>query len=183
MHGTITSDSDRKLEELALFVALKCERDLRFGATKLNKVLYFADMLYYAQNGESITGAEYRRLQFGPAPRRIERAVERLEKEGRAKRITRTTPSGMQQERLVALADPDLDLFSPQEIDFVNEVLRMVDGQNASDLTEATHRHATWRFALDLETINPNAVFISDETITSDERAVLLDDARKHGLL
>ena len=65
-----TEDDDR-FKELVLYVCEKCVADPRFGATKLNKILYFADFLAYAESGEPITGMEYRENLNGPARRRL----------------------------------------------------------------------------------------------------------------
>jgi len=37
--------NDRKFQELLLYVAARCEGAPTFGATKLNKILFFADFL------------------------------------------------------------------------------------------------------------------------------------------
>ena len=64
-------DPDRRLAELILYIAEKCEHDPGFGAVKLNKILAFADFSSYFETGKPITGAEYMRLPQGPAPRRL----------------------------------------------------------------------------------------------------------------
>ena len=64
-------DPDRRLAELILYIAEKCERDPNFGATKLNKILAFADFSAYFETGRPITGAEYMRTPQGPVPRRL----------------------------------------------------------------------------------------------------------------
>jgi hypothetical protein len=42
-----------------------------FGAVKLNKILYYADMLHYAHTGAPITGATYAKRQQGPVPKQV----------------------------------------------------------------------------------------------------------------
>ncbi len=51
-----------KLGELMLFISKRTAEDRRFGATKLNKVLFFSDFLAYRLLGDPITGAQYRKL-------------------------------------------------------------------------------------------------------------------------
>ena len=48
-------DGEVRLLELILYVAEKCQDDPKFGATKLNKILWWADFLAYAQHGTPIT--------------------------------------------------------------------------------------------------------------------------------
>ncbi len=57
-----------KFRELFLYIAESCAEDPRFGAVKLNKILYYADFEAYRRLGEPITGDTYRKLSEGPAP-------------------------------------------------------------------------------------------------------------------
>ena len=54
---------------LVLYIADKCSDDPHFGATKFNKILFYADFLSYGLYGQPITGATYFRLPKGPAPK------------------------------------------------------------------------------------------------------------------
>ena len=76
-----TKANDVKFRELVLYVARKSEADPRFGATKLNKILFYADFWAYSKLGRSISGQKYRRLDQGLALRRLLQAVARLERE------------------------------------------------------------------------------------------------------
>src|SRR5687767_3702503 len=73
---------DSKLAELILFIAHRSECDERFGAVKLNKLLFFSDFLAYGRLGSSITGQDYQKLQHGPAPRKLLPVVREMEESG-----------------------------------------------------------------------------------------------------
>src|SRR5687767_11846412 len=73
-----------KFDELVLYVALRSADDSTYGATKLNKILFYSDFFFYAKCGESITGAEYQKLERGPAPRQMKPAEARLVASGAA---------------------------------------------------------------------------------------------------
>ena len=60
---------EAKFTELLLHVADRLRNDRAGGATKLNKVLYFADFAHVRRHGRPISGAEYQKLAHGPAPR------------------------------------------------------------------------------------------------------------------
>ena len=64
-------ENEDKLKQLILYVSQKYAGDSEFGSTKLNKILYFSDFLFYANTGKPITGVTYQRLPYGPAPRRM----------------------------------------------------------------------------------------------------------------
>ncbi|MFA5885459.1 MAG: Panacea domain-containing protein [Acidimicrobiia bacterium] len=75
---------EAKLTELVLLVADRLRDDRAGGATKLNKVLSFADFAHCRRTGHSITGAEYQKLPQGPAPRRLLPIRDRLLRGGGA---------------------------------------------------------------------------------------------------
>ena len=52
-----------RMAELIVYIADLCQEDPTFGATKLNKILFYADFASYAKYGRPITGQEYQRLE------------------------------------------------------------------------------------------------------------------------
>ena len=74
---------EQKLAELILYISQKCATDPKFGAIKLNKILYLADFLAFGNWGEPITGVEYQHLRMGPAPRRLVPVREELQRGGK----------------------------------------------------------------------------------------------------
>src|SRR2546425_884388 len=70
---------DEKLAEMILHIAQLSEGDEPFGATKLNKILFYCDFLSYLYHGKPITGQEYQKLPNGPAPRRLVPVLQYLE--------------------------------------------------------------------------------------------------------
>ena len=59
---------EAKFTEMLLYVADKLGDDRAGGATKLNKILYFAEFAHVRRHGRPISGADYFRLDQGPAP-------------------------------------------------------------------------------------------------------------------
>lgn len=144
MDTTFTYD-EAKLAELMLYVAMKCERERTFGATKLNKVLFFADFAAVRLFGKPITGAIYQKLQFGPAPIQLMPVRKSLELSGRAAVQNRQLTVGRTQQRLVALRDPDLSMFSAREIALVDEVIDTLRGKNAIHVSDLSHEFLAWK--------------------------------------
>jgi len=103
-----------KFEELVLYFAENSADDPLFGATKLNKLLFFADFLAFAELGHSITGASYQALPNGPAPKELLRVERELLAEGSLK-IDERSHFRYKQKRPVALRAPNLDVFEEEE--------------------------------------------------------------------
>jgi len=175
-----TSRKDRLLVELVLYVAQKSESDVHFGATKLNKILFFSDFGAWQAFGRAITGAEYVRREFGPTPRNVLGAIEVLEKSGRA--VQREMTFGTyRQRRLVPLGDADLSGFSAEQIAFVDDVIDSLRGMTATAVSDASHRLAGWKLASDGETIPYFTALLCEEQppLTDAERAWALKAAQR----
>lgn len=161
-------DPDRRLAELILYIAEKCESEPRFGATKLNKILAFADFSAYFETGRPITGAEYLRLPQGPAPRRLRPVRDRLEANHEI--AMRTASVGKyQQKRVVPLRRPDLSIFTADEIAAVDKIVDAFWNHNATDISDFSHGIA-WRVPQNKTSIPYEAVFLSDEVLTQYDR-------------
>lgn len=64
------------------------------GATKLNKVMWHADVLHYRRYGKTITGQmSYVRLQNGPVPNGIYQTLEALKDDGAIVERSAPTPA------------------------------------------------------------------------------------------
>ena len=67
-----------KLKDILLYVLEKCAGKPNVGETLLNKLLYFSDFNYYEIYEEHLSGAEYRKLPFGPVPQRINSIINQI---------------------------------------------------------------------------------------------------------
>jgi hypothetical protein len=133
-----------KLENLILYVALKCEAAPLFGRTKLAKILFFSDFRAYVDLGHPITGVTYEKREFGPLPAGLGQTETRLQSSRRAHE--RIVPAGpFRQHRLVALEAPDLSAFSADEIAIVDAVIEKYWDDSAADVNEYSDKFPAWR--------------------------------------
>ncbi|MBV8201003.1 MAG: SocA family protein, partial [Acidobacteria bacterium] len=137
------------------------EGDSTFGATKLNKILFFCDFLAYRRYGQSITGQRYFKLPQGPAPRALVPVVKELIAEGSCIQVQRQH-FGYRQETIFASRDANLDEFSAAEIALTDFVLRELRGNSASEVSDLSHQFIGWQLAGDREDIPFEAVFLGD---------------------
>lgn len=171
-------DSDARLAELILYVSDRCQLDPAYGSTKLNKILFYADFLYFANRGRSITGQEYMRLDNGPAPRRL--VPVRGELVTNHELVIRDQPYGAwQQKRPIALRDPDLAGFTGDEIAMVDSVISVLWGKSAKDVSELSHRFEGWKLAADRETIPYETALISECEPSEDDHEFARQLARE----
>ncbi len=144
--------SDQKFEELILYVSRLSEGDENFGATKLNKLLFYIDFAAYRCFGKSVSGEEYMRLPKGPVPRQVTATLEAMEESGLVATRKRER-FGFVQNRTFALREPDLDRFSSREVDLIHQVVDTFKGWNATQISDHSHRFAGWELAENGETI------------------------------
>lgn len=171
---------DRKLGELIVYIAAKCEGDANFGATKLNKILFFADFSAFAQRGESITGQEYMRLSHGPVPRRLLPVQNRLISAGVCVSASRSH-FGRPQKRLLATRDADLSEFSGTEIAIVDDIIDQVRHLSATEISEISHRFDGWKLAADQETIPYETVCLGGRGLSERDKRHALELAASRG--
>ena len=165
-HATMSPD-EAKFKELVLYVAQQCETDPAFGATKLNKILFYADFSSYLRRGKPITGVAYRHLKWGPAPRILPSIKEELEKRSEAREKEVPYPTGTQK-RLVPFRQPDLSKFSAEEISLVDEIIRWLWGKRAEEVSDLSHLETGWRITSEGEDIPYETVILDDRAPSHD---------------
>jgi hypothetical protein len=158
--------SDDRFRELLLYVCEKCATDPKFGATKLNKILYFSDFLAFARFGEPITGFEYQREKNGPVPKRLLRIRDEMVKAGDLAIQPVKLVSGRVQHRSVNLREPRIEIFTPGQIALVDSIIERFLGFTADEVSEFSHQMVGWKIADPGESIPYETVFISAEPLT-----------------
>jgi antitoxin SocA-like protein len=131
-----------KFKALVRYIAWKAGRRDWFGATKLNKVLWFADARLFVLRGEPITGATYIREKFGPVPREIMPIRAELKGEGYIKVFEE---GGLV--RITADAKPDMSAFTKDELQTIDYWIEHIDKDHpAGSISDASHDYA-WDIA------------------------------------
>jgi len=134
------------MKELILHVAQASETDEKFGAQKLNKILFYADFLSYLMRGKPITGQQYFALEEGPAPKHLLPLREIMKNKGEIA-IKKSNYFGFPQERVVALRAPDYSKLEAQDIAFADVVIRKLRDMNGREVSEESHKFAGWKIA------------------------------------
>ncbi len=143
-----------KFKRLVHYVIWKAGKRNWFGATKLNKVLWFSDTRAYALTGKSITGATYTRHEFGPVPKAIMPIRDELQSQG-AIRIVRQGKLT----RITADAKPDMGIFDLSEVAIVDWwIEHIADEHTAASISDKSHDY-TWQIAEMGETLPMFATF------------------------
>ena len=162
-------DGCKHLRELILYISHKCATDPTFGATKLNKILFYSDFFSFFRFGEPIAGLEYQKLPNGPAPKQLVPVREAMKRDGDLA-VQKTAFFEREQHRCVPLRDPDLGEFKGRDIALIDELIQRLWGKTAKEVSELSHRRA-WRIAKDRESIHYQAIFLADDDDLSEAEA------------
>lgn len=165
-------DFDRdvdKLHELILYIALRSTGDQKFGATKLNKLLFFCDFDAYARLGRPITNAEYQHLENGPAPREMMPRRKKMTDAGEIV-ISESDYYGHKQDRWIPMADPDLEVFTGAEMALIDEVIERYKHLDAREISRISHRALGWEVTAIGETIRYDTALVGRRELSASER-------------
>ena len=127
-----------KMRAVILHICHACEpSDL--GAVKLHKVLYYLDMLTYADQRRAVTGATYRKRPNGPASDQLLFTLREMERQGDI-RISEVDYHGFLKKEYIPLVSEPIGVLSPTELALLDEVIDFVCRQNtAKSIGEFSH--------------------------------------------
>ena len=159
----------QKLKNFVHYVCHKVKDPSRLGKTKLNKVLYYSDFLFYLQNYRPITGEVYIKDKHGPVSKNLNQILRELEKEGKVFEREQAVIDFTRHE-LVSVKRPDISNFEPEEIALIDEIIEIIsNGYTAESISKLTHDEA-WEAARHGEEI-PYYTILGKES-TPSEKAV-----------
>ena len=159
-----------KFKEAVLYVISLCAPE-RLGAVKLNKILYFSDMLLYAWAGHPLTGATYKKRPHGPTTDALLPALRDLQREGII-HVGKSDYFGyIKTVFTLRVSLSSLPSLHEDEKDLIREIADFVANQNtAKTISELSHNLA-WEmaeFGAELPYYSAFALFpttVSEETI------------------
>ena len=123
------------LREMIVFFASKPGGVLK---TKLNKLLWYADLLSFRHTQISLSGATYVHLPFGPVPDQYKAHIASLCTDG-VLSLSEQSVGGFTGECLQATRDPELSALNPGAVDFLEAVHRRFARLGSREISEISH--------------------------------------------
>jgi uncharacterized phage-associated protein len=132
--------------KLAAMVSYFASKGLELYKTKLNKLLYYADMTYFSHFDASISGTAYLHFEQGPVPYRGDEFFEKLEKDGTIRtsivhgigRNVRSISSGNNRIDVDAVLTLD-------EIKGLNWVVKQYGNLSSSEIRDLSHEELGYK--------------------------------------
>lgn len=158
-----------KFKALVHYVVDSAEDPHSLGATRLNKICWYADVIAYCYKGKSITGETYIKRKHGPVPRTILMTIRELEGE---KKISVREHEFLPSKKIrlfQTLKDADSSLFSKEELEIINYCVDTIcHHHTAASISEHSH-NAIWEAANDGEEIPLVAALVANTAVATDK--------------
>ena len=148
----------KKFKDILLYILEKCAGKPNIGETLLYKLLYFSDFNYYEIYEEHLSGAEYRKLPYGPVPQKLNSVIQQMMKNKQLQRL-KTDYHGYPQTRYIPLTKPNLSNLSASEKDVIDKVIDQYSDWSASAISDYSHKDMPWLASKDGEAIDYELVF------------------------
>ena len=134
--------SYRRLTEVIVYFA----QEVSCFKTKMNKLLFYADFEMFRSHGQSITGAVFKAIPFGPVPNNFESIFERLAVQDIIDLDYEDLPNGGQKQFLKGRKDRQFqrELFSEEELIVLERVRDRFKNVKPKEIVEISRLEAAW---------------------------------------
>jgi len=147
-----------KFKNVLLYILERCAGKPNVGETVLYKLLYFSDFNYFELYEEHLTGAQYRKLPYGPVPQKLDAIIGQMIEKGQLQRV-KTEYRGYPQIRYLPLEKADLTELRASEKDVIDRVIEQMSDWSATMISNYSHGDKPWKASKDGEEINYELVF------------------------
>jgi len=132
-----------KFKNILLYILEKCAGKPNVGETVLYKLLYFSDFNYYELYEEHLTGAQYRKLPFGPVPQKLNVILNQMIESGKLQRV-KTNYHGYPQTRYLPLQKANLTRLKASETEVIDKVIDQMSDWSAATISNYSHQDLPW---------------------------------------
>lgn len=150
-----------KFKNVLLYILERCAGKPNVGETVLYKLLYFSDFNYYELYEEHLTGAEYRKLPYGPVPQKLDTIIGQMIEKGQLQRV-KTAYHGFPQTRYLPLEKADLTELKASEKEIIDRVIEQMSDWSAAAISNYSHKDMPWLASKEGEEINYELAFYRD---------------------
>lgn len=154
LSGTIP-DLEKYKHMILTFLRMNIWGDGKIPKTKLAKLLYLADFAWFYEHLQSISGMQYRKIDYGPVPDAFFRAIDELEEEGKIV-IDRKTYEGKEMS-LIKESESNhnqkIETLSLEEKKLMEKIAVKWKDKKTKDIVNFTHNQLPYFLCRDNELI------------------------------
>jgi hypothetical protein len=134
-----------KFKTLVHYICHRMSDDpAKLGQTKLNKILWYSDVMMFKRRGHPITDTRYIKQTWGPVAKSLMPVLDQLHHDAIVVRRRETYPGGTHV-KFFATEEPDISGFTPDEISLVDRLIDEVCYEHtAKSISDLSH-DITWQ--------------------------------------
>jgi transcriptional regulator with XRE-family HTH domain len=152
MESGISSNYEKYKQMILACMRNSGSKDGKITKTKLAKLVYLADFAWFYSHLESMSGMQYRKIQYGPVPDSYFRAIDELFEDGKIK-ITLTEDGAMLISQTRNGEKATLSEMSKDEEKLIKEISAKWKGKNTKEIVAFTHNQLPYAVCLNNEII------------------------------
>jgi transcriptional regulator with XRE-family HTH domain len=151
-----------KFKNVLLYILERCAGKPNVGETVLYKLLYFSDFNYYELYEEHLTGANYRKLPYGPVPQKLDLIIGQMIENGQLQRV-KTEYHNYPQTRYLPLVKADLTELKASEKDVIDKVIEQMSDWSAAAISNYSHKDLPWEVTDEGQDISYELAFYREQ--------------------
>ena len=143
-----TPDYEKYTQMIFAFLRKAKETGTKVRKTKLAKLLYFADFASYYFYSKSISGMQYKKIDYGPVPDSYFRVFEELAEKAQIDVQTEMHTDGKSMYSISANSVSErmpLNLLSSQEISLIDRIWDKWKDANTQEIVQYTHEQSPYK--------------------------------------
>lgn len=145
METGVVPDYEKYKEMIISFLRFfSSNGDGKIPKTKLAKLLYLADFSWFYENMQSMSGMQYRRIQYGPVPDLYFRALDELEEEGRIDRDNKKSDAILISENEGSKKMP-IDKLKKEELVLITKIAKKWQDKKTREIVSFTHNQLPYK--------------------------------------
>ena len=152
MESGISANYEKYKQMILAYIRNAGSKDGCITKTKLAKLVYLADFAWFYNNLESMSGMQYRKIQYGPVPDSYFRAIDELFEDGQIE-INPTEDGAMLISQTRNGAKIALTEISKDEEKLIKSISEKWKDKNTQEIVTFTHNQLPYAICLDNEII------------------------------
>lgn len=149
LEGGEVPDYEKYRQMILAFLRL----NKRVTKTKLAKLLYFADFGWYYSHLQSMSGMQYRKIQYGPVADSYFRVIDEMSDNGEIS-IEQTEDGAMLISQTRGGSKVPLSAIKADEKKFIEKIDEKWKGKRTADIVSFTHKQLPFMFAEDNDIVS-----------------------------
>ena len=126
-------------EKVCAMVLYFAHKSTELLKTKLMKLLNYADMIFYKENGISMSGLKYAHLPYGPVPEYFDMLLGKMAAD-HVVHIEVVYDNGYEKHQVVPECDCPDDLFSEEELEVLDRIYNKFKDFGSVDISNYSHK-------------------------------------------